>query len=183
MKFTFNDDDNSFTVIEAATENPFMKSFLNNMILRKSCYACPVKGLSSGSDITLGDFWGIERVMPEIDDDKGVSLVLCNTPKGKKIFEKTLCEKYEVSYNDVVKLNENIENSSTINKRRAKFFKHWNTENVTALMNRLSKPDIAAPKEWIWRIIASALRTVGLYESLKRFYRQTLKREKKGGLQ
>lgn len=30
----------------------------------------------------MGDFWGIEKVLPEIDDDKGTSLVITNTPKG-----------------------------------------------------------------------------------------------------
>jgi hypothetical protein len=36
----------------------------------------------------IGDFWGIEKTMPEIDDNKGISLVLINTDKGKIVFDK-----------------------------------------------------------------------------------------------
>lgn len=57
-------------------ENPFMQAFLSDLILRPSCYACPAKSGKSGSDITIGDFWGIENIKPEIDDDRGVSLVM-----------------------------------------------------------------------------------------------------------
>ena len=42
---------------------------------------CPAKR-SCGSDITLGDYWGIQAEHPEVDYDSGVSAVLCNTVKG-----------------------------------------------------------------------------------------------------
>ena len=63
-------------------DNDYMRAFLSNLSLRKSCYNCPAKSGKSGADITIGDFWGIENVRPEIDDDKGLSLVLVNSPKG-----------------------------------------------------------------------------------------------------
>ena len=39
-------------------------------------------------DITIADYWGIEKAAPEFDDNKGVSLVLVNNEAGEKIFEK-----------------------------------------------------------------------------------------------
>lgn len=57
-------------------ENPYMNAFLANLSLRPSCYACPAKSGKSRADITIGDFWGIENIRPDIDDDKGVSLIL-----------------------------------------------------------------------------------------------------------
>lgn len=57
-------------------KNPYMNAFLTNLSLRPSCYACPAKSGKSGADITIGDFWGIENIRPDIDDDKGVSLIL-----------------------------------------------------------------------------------------------------------
>ena len=54
-------------------------------MLRPSCYACRFKNDNFYSDITLGDFWGIQSVMPEMDDNGGTSLVICNTDKGKKL--------------------------------------------------------------------------------------------------
>lgn len=62
--------------------------FSSNLILRPSCYNCKFTNLQRPSDIMIGDFWGIEKTIPEIDDDKGISLVLLNTSKGKDIFEK-----------------------------------------------------------------------------------------------
>lgn len=54
---------------------------------RPSCYECPFKGFPQKSDITLADFWGIENIDKEMDQDKGTSLVLVNSDKGKKLFE------------------------------------------------------------------------------------------------
>ena len=59
----------------------FFKAFLGNASLRPSCFACPAKR-SCGSDVTLGDFWGIQSTHPEVDYEGGVSAVLANTVKG-----------------------------------------------------------------------------------------------------
>lgn len=62
-------------------ENEYMQAFLANFSLRPSCYHCPVKGGKSGSDLTISDFWGIEKIAPELDDDKGCSLIIAHTDK------------------------------------------------------------------------------------------------------
>lgn len=59
-----------------------------NYILRPSCYNCIYTNLKRCSDITIADFWGIQNHMPDFDDNKGISLMLINTEKGKMIFEK-----------------------------------------------------------------------------------------------
>lgn len=64
----------------------YMKAFLNNASLRASCFDCPCKR-SCGSDITLGDFWGFQNIHPEVNYEKGVSAVICNTPKGRLAFD------------------------------------------------------------------------------------------------
>ena len=64
-----------------------MKAFLKNLSLRPSCYNCHSKSLERESDITLADFWGCGNVVPDMDDDKGLSLVFVNSMKGKQIFE------------------------------------------------------------------------------------------------
>ena len=70
--------ENTVLLSEPLNKNLFLRGFLADLYLRPSCYACPAKCLKSGSDVTIGDFWGIEKVMPEMDDDKGVSVVLFN---------------------------------------------------------------------------------------------------------
>lgn len=68
------------------SEDWYMRAFLQNASLRDSCFTCPSKR-KCGSDITLGDFWGVDESHPEIDDDEGVSCVLVNTEKGMRAFE------------------------------------------------------------------------------------------------
>lgn len=55
---------------------------------RPSCYTCKFKGFDRQSDITLADFWGIENIDKSMDQDKGTSLVLVNTEKGKRLFDQ-----------------------------------------------------------------------------------------------
>lgn len=63
--------------------------FYQPYLLRYSCYNCPYTNLQRPSDITLGDFWGWQRVNNEMNkDDKGVSLVLCNSNKGLFLFKQ-----------------------------------------------------------------------------------------------
>ena len=54
---------------------------------RPSCYDCQFKGFPQKADITLADFWGIERLDKSMDQDKGTSLVLINSLKGQKLFD------------------------------------------------------------------------------------------------
>lgn len=60
--------------------------FYNHNALRPCCYKCPYKSTIHPGDITIGDYWGIEKVAPELDDNRGVSLVLINNEKGERIF-------------------------------------------------------------------------------------------------
>lgn len=62
--------------------------FYQHNILRPSCYDCVFTNFRRPSDITIGDFWGIDRYKPHFDDDKGVSLVLINSYNGKSLFDK-----------------------------------------------------------------------------------------------
>ena len=54
---------------------------------RPSCYRCKFKGFPQKADITLADFWGIENIDKTMDQDRGTSLVMINSQKGKDFFE------------------------------------------------------------------------------------------------
>ena len=66
----------------------FKNLFYGHTILRPSCYECPYKKILHPGDITLADYWGIEKAAPEFDDNKGVSLVLINNKCGEVIFDQ-----------------------------------------------------------------------------------------------
>lgn len=59
--------------------------YVSENIIRPSCYECKYCTEMRSSDITLGDFWGIENVYPELDDQMGTSLVITHTQKGENI--------------------------------------------------------------------------------------------------
>ena len=67
-------------------ESDFYRLF--ELALRKSCNDCQFRCFSSGSDITIGDYWGIEKRYPDYDDGAGCSVVITNTRKGQAFFEK-----------------------------------------------------------------------------------------------
>ena len=68
-----------------AIDNEYMRAFLNNYCLRYSCYSCKAKGINRKSDITLGDYWGIDS-NDKVFNFNGTSIVVLNTQKGKELF-------------------------------------------------------------------------------------------------
>lgn len=86
--FVFSFENGKNYVCTPAKKDPIMKMFLHNKCLRPSCYECMFKTKYRLSDITLADFWGIRFVAPSMNDNRGTSLVLVHSPKGKKLFEE-----------------------------------------------------------------------------------------------
>lgn len=87
-------------------KDPYMLMFLRDYCLRPSCYECKAKETKL-SDLTLADFWGINRVCPKMSDGKGTSLVLVRTDKGEKLLQQIVenIKIEEVSYEDGVANN------------------------------------------------------------------------------
>lgn len=65
----------------------FTTLFYGHAVLRPCCYKCPYKDIRHPGDITIADYWGIDKAAPGFNDNKGVSLVLINSDNGKSIFE------------------------------------------------------------------------------------------------
>lgn len=79
---------NNTTYRRVFKKDSYMQMFLQNLCLRPSCYNCVFKKINRVSDITLGDFWGCGKICPELDDDKGLSLVIVHSEKGKKMMSQ-----------------------------------------------------------------------------------------------
>ena len=122
-KATADGEKNTVLLSSIFTENPYMNAFLSNLSLRPSCYDCPAKAGKSGSDITIADFWGIEDVLPEFDDDKGISLVLSYSEKGGRWLAGLDCECIEVDYRSAQRMNPLISTSVSKPINRAFFFR------------------------------------------------------------
>ena len=67
--------------------DPFYKGFMtDNVFLRRSCYDCQYRD-THYSDITIADFWGYQKLDPSLNDEKGLSLIVANTARGKDMVE------------------------------------------------------------------------------------------------
>lgn len=114
--------DNDSKYIETGNKDKFFRLFYSHRILRPSCHQCRFAKLDRESDITIGDFWGIENYKPNMFDNKGTSLVLLNTKKGIQLFnnikEKTIFE--ECKLEDV--MQPNLKKPAVPSSDREKFF-------------------------------------------------------------
>jgi coenzyme F420-reducing hydrogenase beta subunit len=90
FKATFK---NGKTYVRNNMDDPFTEVFVgyNNILCRYSCYECHYKNFPQPSDITIGDFWGIEKIDPDFDSPKGVSKVIINNAKGLSYFRSLDC--------------------------------------------------------------------------------------------
>ncbi len=65
----------------------FTTIFYSHIILRPSCYKCPYKSYIHPGDITIADYWMVDKAAPGFNDNKGVSLVCVNNDKGLQYFQ------------------------------------------------------------------------------------------------
>lgn len=115
-----------------------MKGFLKNIILRDSCYNCQFKKYMRISDITLADFWGVDKICPEMFDNKGTSLVIVNSSKGEKLLSEIMKKtKYEkIQLEDAIKMNRCMLESVAINEKREEFFENLGKVPLDELVSR-----------------------------------------------
>lgn len=146
-------NDGAFTLSVPFNRNDYMQAFLKNMILRPSCYACVCKELKSGSDITIADYWGIQSVAPEMNDDKGTGLVLINTEKGRECFGQLDLRRRVTTFEEACRCNRTILRSASLWYRRKRFFKDLdNALSVIELIRENLKPSVRMV--WHERIVA-----------------------------
>lgn len=116
-------------------EDLFMKGFLKNLYLRPSCYHCAARQGKSGTDISIADYWGVQTIHPDFYNDKGVGLVLINTPKGRDYYSRI--EGYVESrisiYDKVVCLNPCINRSVVEPKYRKDFWMQYEIQGINAI--------------------------------------------------
>ena len=70
-------------------DDPYVTAFIDGYAKRDSCYFCKYVGFQNRpGDITLGDYWGIDMVHPNMASNDGVSAVIANTSKGESAVKK-----------------------------------------------------------------------------------------------
>lgn len=141
------------------SEDPYLRAFLSDICLRPTCYACAFKGLQRHSDITLADFWGIEHVLPDLDDDTGTSLVLVNSPKGRVALDGVAArmQSSAVSLEAAVMYNPAALRSAHRHPRSDAFYRNLNTMSFDRLVRRYCSPSLWRRAR---RLLARAVRNL-----------------------
>lgn len=160
------------TYKKAFSRDPFLKSFCRKMSLRNSCYNCECKGFPRQSDISLGDFWMVDRIFPSMNDHQGVSMVFVNTEKGEHwvgaIRKNTECKeiKREILEDVYRKSGTPVEKPSD----REQFFNEVNKnglKNASKKYGNIPLPAVIRNKIRIFLI------SVGVYDRLRKIKKRT----------
>lgn len=139
----------------------FMKLFVGDYICRPSCENCSFKGYSRISDLTLGDFWGIWNISPEMDDDGGTSLILCQSNRGAELLDN-LSDKLvmkQVSLEEASRQNKSILTASTANPRRSEAMAIIRAGNISICETWFQHPKEGVVKK-LRRMIGIMLRNI-----------------------
>ena len=168
-RFSLKIATNTTRILETLDKNLYMKGFLQDLYLRPSCYVCNSKDFKSGSDITVGDFWGIQNEMPEIDDEKGISSVIINSTKGESVFGG-LKDLYisEVHLDQITKYNPAIHRSVNKPLKRCDFFEDYKSEILLSRLDTLTKRRLSIRLKYkIRSVIKQTLIKLGCFSYIK----------------
>lgn len=168
--------ENGKSIRENARYNNYNRGFQTSLIARPSCYNCEFVEYNRTGDMTIGDFWGIEKIEHDLDDDKGISLIIVNNSKGKLLFDNI--------ENKLTSIPEDMENAFlknhkypiTLNRRRTEFFERFNDEPINSLLysfNDVKKMHLNRKKQFKQPLYKKALKRV-LPKKIKQFIRLRL---------
>ena len=123
--------------------NPFWSIWLNYLMSRPSCYHCLFTTTGRMADITLGDLWGVHLYCPELyGNNGGSSLVICNTDKGRQVFQKAQCFfcGHELRFEDALKYQSPMRKTINENPDRLAFMKDLKSEmNYQSISKKWAK--------------------------------------------
>lgn len=78
--------------------DPFFHKYLTHLSYRPSCFSCPFRTCKRLSDFTIADCWGVDKCIPEFDDNKGCTTVIVQSPKAELIFNEIKSDLHTASY-------------------------------------------------------------------------------------
>jgi len=132
--------ENGNKLIERGMNNSFMRGFISNLFIRESCTRCRFKGFTSGSDLTIGDFWGSSEIADYAKDDTGVSVVAIHTPKGMALFDQAkhrLFNIKELTEKEAFIFNESYRDCAKLHTKKAEFYARYENDDFDSLVDEL----------------------------------------------
>lgn len=144
--------------------------FYSHVILRPSCHQCRYTNFNRPSDITIADFWGIEKCMPNFDDNKGVSLVLINTSKGQKLFESVKENLICRGSNIRDCLQPHLQYPAKPSKMRELFWEDYRLKGYEYIIKKYAGYNYRKKLMYLVKEILSKIRVLYFFTNIKRHY-------------
>jgi hypothetical protein len=147
----------------------FKHTFFTDLNSRPSCFNCHFKTIKREADITLYDCWHINEFDKTMDDDKGTTMVLLHSEKGKNVFEKVKPQLRHCSANveKAIELDGVMAiNNTTPNLCREQFFEDMDKLDMPQLIDKYFPLSI---KKRLVFLLKPILHKTGLLNVLKRF--------------
>lgn len=123
--------------------NPFWSIWLAHLMSRPSCYKCPYTTFNRVADISLGDLWGAYAFCPDLyNKNKGASLIIANTDKGKKIAQNTLKTVFigrEIEFAQALKYQSPMRKNIDINPKRDDFMQDLKAMDYDTICKKYAK--------------------------------------------
>lgn len=128
----------SFTFRDGKTYTyTYTYTFYQHIMFRHSCGVCHFTNLQRPSDVTIADFWGWQKVDETFNaDDKGVSLVLVNTDKGRRLFDAVKASMHYLPSDTQACLQPNLLHPSEIHPMRDQFERDYVRHGLVYVMKR-----------------------------------------------
>lgn len=127
----------------------YYELFLTPVVYRENCYSCKYAGEKRTSDITIGDYWGIEHVHKELFFEKkwrnrrytGISCVLANSLKGIELIKRLndMVELVESSYDKAAALNGQLKEPSKQPEQREEILKLFSESGYEAVESKFKR--------------------------------------------
>lgn len=120
------------TKTKPSTLDPYYYHFLEGTTYRECCYRCNYCTKERVGDITIGDYWGVEKEHPEFYSAKGVSCFLVNSEKGMRLWNLIKSEFYflESTFEQVARANHNLSHPTKRTSRCDSIYQHIDDMDV-----------------------------------------------------
>lgn len=141
--------DNNNLVYQKSNEDDFyFSSFFKGLTYRDNCYDCKYAGINRVSDITIGDFWGLDEKILNDNFNGKASVVLINSKKGMKFFENVKDKMIVIERNidEAVKGNDQLRHPSPKHKLRHKFEDEYKANGFSKAIRKVYGKQIAINK-------------------------------------
>lgn len=163
--------ENGVKRINTLDVSTYQNLFREGLLMRETCFQCKYPG-NFQSDLTLGDFWGVELCKPEIPTKGGVSLVIAHSEKGIDLMSeiehqteirKDLLSKVEGEY--YLQCNHNLLHVTQKPDRYESFWKDYQEKGMEYVLKKYAGDNFAGRCKFYTKRF---LRDTGLLTCIKK---------------